>query len=485
MNMAIEHRAAAHANRTAGGRRVTRFRVCAAATAAFAVFTLVFMGNSDGSLAAENIAELLVALIAAAACAERARREHAARRADGGSPKSTLAWTLVAAGVAAWALGQAAWTAHYLLLGGPPPAVSVAYFTYGGFPLFVALGLLGMVDTPAGRLSRVRGFAEALLIAGGLFLLGWTLVLEPLVRGARGTMLERALYLATPAEDIAVLAAVLFVALRRRSSPPAGLALLALGIACVALSDSVASWVGAENVAFAGVSPLGTGWIAGLLLIGLGALEPEALRRHAWRRSNTTLVWAAPVLPVCLGLIALIVRLQSAHGLHYVAALAGIMALVVAAAMLLLVIVTYENRALTNHLERRVRERTAELHRAERHFRALVEHSTDVIVLVGADLAIHWVSDSVLDVYGYRPVELTRRGLGSVFGEPAAATLGSMLDHAPADSVGESPRAMAHAPAGALAASSRPSPTCASDPAVGAFVLNTRDQTESMGSRTS
>ena len=82
----------------------------------------------------------------------------------------------------------------------------------------------------------------------------------------------------------------------------------------------------------------------------------------------------------------------------------------------------YENRALTGDLERRVRERTAQLARAEAHFRALVEHSSDLIMILDADRRITYVSDSVWEVFGLRPARALRAH-DEVFGQTADALL--------------------------------------------------------------
>src|SRR5437868_11522804 len=62
-------------------------------------------------------------------------------------------------------------------------------------------------------------------------------------------------------------------------------------------------------------------------------------------------------------------------------------------------------------LERRVEERTAELatalEKSEARFRALMENSIDVTLIVDSDLRLQYVSPSVTRVLGYAPDELT------------------------------------------------------------------------------
>jgi diguanylate cyclase (GGDEF)-like protein/PAS domain S-box-containing protein len=73
--------------------------------------------------------------------------------------------------------------------------------------------------------------------------------------------------------------------------------------------------------------------------------------------------------------------------------------------------IALENHALTTHLEARVAQRTAELDAKERYFHALVQHSSDVIVVVDAALTVTYVSDSVMDTYAFIPDQLVGRHL--------------------------------------------------------------------------
>ncbi len=60
-------------------------------------------------------------------------------------------------------------------------------------------------------------------------------------------------------------------------------------------------------------------------------------------------------------------------------------------------------------LEQRVAERTAELAKRERRFRALIENGSDSIALIGPDNDIRYLSPAVTAVEGYQPEELLGR----------------------------------------------------------------------------
>jgi diguanylate cyclase (GGDEF)-like protein/PAS domain S-box-containing protein len=90
--------------------------------------------------------------------------------------------------------------------------------------------------------------------------------------------------------------------------------------------------------------------------------------------------------------------------------------IVFAMAMLALVyalVVVAENHALIANLEGRVRARTLELIGRERHFDALFERSSDIVMVVRADLTITSFSQGVRNSYGWRREELVGHNLAS------------------------------------------------------------------------
>jgi diguanylate cyclase (GGDEF)-like protein/PAS domain S-box-containing protein len=107
-----------------------------------------------------------------------------------------------------------------------------------------------------------------------------------------------------------------------------------------------------------------------------------------------------------------------------VGVLLSIGAVMVGLALLLQLTVIYQNRALTSDLERRVQQRTAELRATERYFRALAQHSSDVIAVVGADLNVLYVSDSMADIFVRDPVDLVGRRLDTLSGASLPLTHG-------------------------------------------------------------
>ncbi|HWX51808.1 MAG TPA: hypothetical protein VNY34_00865, partial [Solirubrobacteraceae bacterium] len=83
--------------------------LCMAATAGFGLLVTIHAGNGSGWTAFQDLGETLAAVIAALACAGRARRDHRESAAEGGSQnRDWRAWRLLAYGMGVWAVGHAA-----------------------------------------------------------------------------------------------------------------------------------------------------------------------------------------------------------------------------------------------------------------------------------------------------------------------------------------------------------------------------------------
>jgi diguanylate cyclase (GGDEF)-like protein/PAS domain S-box-containing protein len=335
-----------------------------------------------------------------------------------------------------------------------------------------------MVRTPAGHPSHLRGVVEGLFIAAGFFLCSWSLVIGSVLTHSHTATLSGLINLAYPVLDAMALAAAFFVLLRRRQDAPPGLGLLALGIAWMAVSDSSYWYLTEIQSEFPGVSPLDAGWVAGFLLVAVAALRSGTPRRWGRRIAAGRLTLAAPSLPATAGALIVLGSWLLSGRVGSEGVLMSIMAVVMILGVTLLVIVTYENHLLTSDLERRVQERTSELHATERYFHALVQHASDVVMVVDLDLRIRYVSDSIETIFGYQPEALLGRSL-DVFGNDALATLSKSLeligpDH---DQAARVQWQLSDSTGRTRCAESMITDQL-SDPHVRGFVLNTRDDTD-------
>ena len=215
----------------------------------------------------DDIGQCITPFVAAVACWLTARRSLGRER---------ISWVLIGAGATSWGAGQVLWTVYEVGLGHQPVSPSLCDAGFLLAPLLIVGGLLGFVDTPAGVLSRLRGILEGLLIAGGLLVAVWTILLAPVVAASHDPVTEQLVTLAYPVLDAVGISAVLFVATRPRTQAFGSLPLLAAGIVSLGVADS-SFWYLTTVKNFDGTNPTDAGWFAGFLLIAFGAV---AVRRR-------------------------------------------------------------------------------------------------------------------------------------------------------------------------------------------------------------
>ncbi|HWW91181.1 MAG TPA: EAL domain-containing protein [Solirubrobacteraceae bacterium] len=449
-----------------------------AATAGFAILVTVHLGNASGWTAFEDVGETLAALIAALACASRAGRDRRERAGAGDSGHGTWrAWRLLAYGLGVWAAGHIARSVCELGFGINPKAPSALDAAPLAAWVLVVGGLLSMVRTPAGRLSHLRGAAEALLIAAGCFLISWCAVIAAVFASSDTSKSGQIVNLAYPVLDAVALSGVLFVAARGRERVPPGLGLLGLGIACVAISDSAFWYLSALHPSFPRVSPIDIGWLAGFLVIMLAAAQRPGPRQWMRRLAAGRLVPGLPTLPAAVGIATALASWLAGRSLGPPSVLLAISAALVLLALLLELIGVYENQALTSDLERRVERRTAELRATERYYRALVQQSSDVIMVVEPDLTVRYVSDSMETIFGHQPPALVGRKLEAATGGSNALTEALKRTTIPAGHVSRVEWELTDA-TGRIRYAETAISNLVGDPSVGALVLNTRDATD-------
>jgi diguanylate cyclase (GGDEF)-like protein/PAS domain S-box-containing protein len=448
------------------------------AMAAFAVLVVVHAGNGPGWTAFEDLSETLAALIAAVACASRARRDRRIAALDGGAGQRVWrAWRLLAFGLGAWAVGHVIWTVYEVGLGITPKRPSIIDGALLTSSVLVVGALMSMVSTPAGRLSHLRGAAEGLLIAVGCFLISWCAVIAAVVARSGASTAAQIVNLAYPVLDAVALSGLLFVAVRGKHKPPAGVGLLALGITCVAISDSAFWYLNALHPALARVNPIDIGWVAGFLLITVAAAQRQPARGWTRRLAAARLVPGLPTLPAAAGIATALISWLAGRSLGPTSVLLSISAALVLLALLLQLIVVYENHALTTDLERRVDRRTAELRATERYYHALVQSSSDVITVVDPDLTVRYVSDSMAAIFGHQPAELIGQKLEAMAGGPSPLTQAVSRTAAEPGHVSRVEWELTDATGRVRHAESAVT-NLVEDPSVGGLVINTRDATD-------
>ena len=318
-------------------------------TGVLAVWLTARVGGDAVTTRVDDIAELMAALVAAAACAAAARRT-AAR----------AAWGLLGASSFAWAVGQAVWTYYEVLRGVEVPFPSLADI---GFLAAVPLAAAGLVLFPSGAtrvVSPVRRLLDSAVVAGAVFICSWSFVLRPIFDHHAGGPLKETISLAYPSGDVVLVSLVVILATRPGVRNRGSLWLVMAGMFALALADSSFAYLTEVNTFGIG-NGLDTGWIAGFLAIGLGAMWAAAKPVEPLHVEVRVTTWTVlgPYLPLVAAFAVYVWRLVAGPPLGTVSLAAGLG--LVSVLSLRQVLVLLDNIALNRELEGRVEERTAAL----------------------------------------------------------------------------------------------------------------------------
>ncbi|MBI3686418.1 MAG: GGDEF domain-containing protein [Actinobacteria bacterium] len=328
----------------------------------------------------------------------------ALRAAVSASGPARRTWWAVGLGALCWAAGQAGWC-WSRLAGSPTPVPSWCDLGFALFPLLTAIGLISVIDDPIGRLSRLRCGLEALMLTGSTLYIEWSLVPAEAVATVGGSTAQRLITFYYPSMDAWTLAMVLFASSRVGPEYRTIIAGIGAGLAAISMADGGFSHL-INAAAGDGLSTTSAGWFLGFLLIARAALGPDRAG-SPMSRLHRRIVTLVPYLLVAASVGVTVVREldgQRLSGFLFWDA-AWVLVLLVAHHISVLL----ENESLTAHLEHRIAERTASLEATERYYRALVQGSSDIVVVLDAELRARYVSDSVERVYALSPRRLLGR----------------------------------------------------------------------------
>jgi diguanylate cyclase (GGDEF)-like protein/PAS domain S-box-containing protein len=351
----------------------------------------------------DNLAEIMAPLAAALACARVARRRQG---------QLGWSWYLLGASAASWALGQAVWSYYEIVADNEVPFPSLADLGYLLAVPLAAAALLTHAVTPERSTSQIRRVLDGLLIATAVLAVSWQTVLEPLVRATTESIFERILALAYPVGDVVTISLVIFLLAGSRSATRTPLLLVGAGLAGIAFSDSLFAYL-TQTGTYAAGHLIDTGWFVGYLLVMLGALVPERQRDRAVE-SRVQARWtvALPYVPVLVA--GGLTGYSLARGVRIDGFLGVLILLLIALVIVRQLMAVLENLTLARELESKVKQRTAELARRERHFRSLVQNGSDLILVVGRDTTIAYASPSAERVLGWPAAGLAGTSVASL-----------------------------------------------------------------------
>jgi diguanylate cyclase (GGDEF)-like protein/PAS domain S-box-containing protein len=355
------------------------------------------------------------------ACARTARRL---------TGRDRQTWTLMAMTQACWIVANTWWATYELVLDRvvPTPAPPDVFFS-AALVFGVGAVVSGIVPVITNRTSGIRLGLDLFLVGGSMLFIAWATVLSDLLEGPSTSFGGTVTWL-YPAADVAAMTVAFATMTRvdRRDRLP----WLLVGAAFLvgAHADVMWAWANVDGGFAAGslVDPL---WVLEYALVGIAALT---VREHAdaspLRVVPSRGESVSAYLPISVAVVVAIV--QQARGELPQPVVAGGM-VIVAVLIVRQVLAISENHSLMRDLEVRVHERTAELRASEDHFRSIVQHISDVVVILDEDDEILYQSPSAERILGYGRGELLGRHAGEFLHPEDLVVAAAARDAAVAD----------------------------------------------------
>jgi diguanylate cyclase (GGDEF)-like protein/PAS domain S-box-containing protein len=312
-------------------------------------------------------------------------------------PRRVLAWALIAGSLGLLAVAQLIWARSFFAGSETFPSVGDALHLVSAAVLVIALTMLGQDASPD---EDSLGPIETAIVGIAVGLGVWLAVVEPYLADRGLAFGDRVWAVLVPMLDALALAIAFRMALQNRFRVPST-ALLALGVAFLLLSDVARSIAELRSSMGAGgmVAALA---IAPPLVIGAAALDPTMTHRNRMTEGAPLLgfgrvVWlsVAALTPLTV-LLTLNVTGLGTRATRTIAAVCAVVVVVLALTRMWRLVATV--RELT---ERKGQDRLA----------AMVEHSSDVVLLVDADGVMNYASPGLASTLGHRPADWTGRSL--------------------------------------------------------------------------
>ncbi|MFE4358821.1 EAL domain-containing protein [Kitasatospora sp. NPDC056800] len=311
------------------------------------------------------------------------------------------AWLLFGLSSLMVAFGNGTWGWYELVVRTPLPRDSLAEYAFLLFAPLAITGVLVLAQHPRTAAGWLCLLLDGWLIAGSLFTLSWSLALGRIAAGEDGSPLRLALNLAYPVLDILLVSLVVGLRFGGRDGNRAAVHTAMLALAVTVTCDALFTSPELRSSYHSG-ELLDAGWFAGSLLLGWAPWSPRwrrPLRDHPsagglpHRRVATTFSALTPYAAAAVCTAGILYNALGGRELDRVVAAAACtvgLALILRQGVMLL-----DNLSLAQELAHK-----------EAHFRSLVQGSSDVIMIAGANGVLSYVSPAALGVYGRDPEEL-------------------------------------------------------------------------------
>jgi diguanylate cyclase (GGDEF)-like protein len=394
--------------------------VVAVPTVAFLVFAVWLLAGWGGpsTIRAVHVAGALgFPSFAAVSTAVAARR---------GSGRQRYTWTVLTVGLAGLELSAISAVYHRFLRGN----IHTLYPMSGmiGFLAFPVVACVAFVVFPAGYpgLARLRMVLDAAIVAGALFVVAWVTLLRDVYSSTAVSGVDQFVSIACPASGIVTVTLTLLAIVRAPTRWRPSMRLMAMGLTLIAASGSAYVYLFARHI-FLWDSPLGLGWPAGLVLVGLAALTsppdpPETSPERSALLSVPAPIWL-PYVPLVIAGGLVLTRFRSCLASDpALAAVAWLIGAVLARQFLLIaenrrLLHSASDRALRDpltNLANRVLfhdrlEHAIQLHQRDQRSIAVLSMDLDDFKLINDNLG-HAVGDALLVQAGQRLLGCVRTG---------------------------------------------------------------------------
>jgi PAS domain S-box-containing protein len=308
-------------------------------------------------------------------------------------PDARRAWYLIALGLALFATGDVLAYNYKAFFGTPLPFPSVADPVYlVNYPVTVAGLLLLIRRRNPGR--DLASLLDAMIVTIGVALLSWVFLIAPYTHNTTLDLGAKLVSIAYPLGDILLLGVAVRMAVGagRRS---AAYYMIISAIVAVLATDSIYGWIVLHST-YQGGGLLDGGWIAYYVLWGAAALHPSMTtvsKPAAPQVAMTRLRIGAIAVAALVAPVIEVVKASSAGGSDEIVIACGAIVLF-SFVVTRMVMLARETAVLTARATRT---------EGEARLGALIQHSTDVILVLARDMSVEYVSPSIEAIFGYAP----------------------------------------------------------------------------------
>ncbi len=278
----------------------------------------------------------------------------AARRGYG---RQRLTWTVLTVGLVGLELSAIAVVYHRFVRGNVHSLYPMSGMV--GFLVFPLVACVAFAVFPAGYpgLARLRMVLDAAIIAGALFVVAWVMLLRDVYSSTEVSGVDQFIAIACPVSGVVTVTLTLLGLVRAPTGWRPSMSLMAMGLTLMAASGSAYVYLFARHI-FLWDSPLGLGWPAGLVLVGLAALTspPDPPERSPARSALLSVpapMWL-PYIPLAIAAGLEFANFRSA--LHTDPAFVVVPWLVIAVLARQFMVITENRRLLHSASDRALRD---------------------------------------------------------------------------------------------------------------------------------